>query len=167
MSVNTAAGSAIFIAPQTPSFVTLINNSASSDAAIISAAEALAWVEIGETEDLGEFGDEASEVTFTALSNRRTRKFKGTFNAGTVTVQTGSDPSDAGQAAMIAAFASDLDYPFKIALNDELTVSGTPTTLYFIGKVMSKRRNVGNVENVVRQSFPIGVNSKIVEDPAT
>jgi hypothetical protein len=167
MGVNTAAGSAIYIAPQTPSFVTLINNEASTDSAIITAAEALAWVEVGETEDLGEFGDEASEITFTALKNRRVRKFKGTFNGGTVTVQTGSDPEDEGQQAMIAAFASDLDYPFKIELNDQITEAGTPTILYFIGKVMSKRRNVGNVENVVRQSFPIGVNSKIVEDAAT
>lgn len=167
MSVSTAAGSAIFIGPQTPSFVTLINNAASSDAAIIIAGEAIAWVEVGEAEDLGEFGDEASEVTFTALSNRRVRKFKGTFNAGTVTVQCGSDPADAGQIAMIAAFNSDLDYPFKIELNDQLTEAGTPTILYFVGKVMSKRRNVGNVENVVRQSFPVGVNSKIVEDAAT
>jgi hypothetical protein len=167
MSVNTAAGSAIFVAPQSATFATLISNPASTDAAIITAAEALAFVEIGEAEDLGEFGDEASEITFTALSNRRVRKFKGTFNAGTITCQVGSDPSDAGQAAMIAAFASDLDFPFKVELNDQITVGGTPTILYFIGKVMSKRRNVGNVENVVRQNFPIGINSRIVEDPAT
>lgn len=167
MSVNTAAGSKFYIAPQTPSFVTLITDEASTDAAIITAAEALVWTEVGETEDLGEFGDEASEVTFTALGNRRTRKFKGTFNAGTVTVQAGSDPSDPGQLAMIAAFASDLDYPFKITLNDQLTLAGTPTTLYFVGKVMSKKRNVGNVENVVRQSYPVGINSEIIEDAAT
>ncbi|QIG67852.1 tail tube protein [Rhizobium phage RHph_Y52] len=167
MSVNTAAGSAVYIAPQTPSFVTLIDNPASTDSAIITAAEALTWTEVGETEDLGEFGDEASEITFTALSNRRVRKFKGTYNAGTITCTVGSDPADAGQQAMIAAFASDLDYPFKVTLNDKITLAGTPTTLYFTGKVMSKRRNIGNVENVVRQNFPIGINSKIVEDPAT
>jgi hypothetical protein len=167
MGVNTAAGSAIYIAPQTPSFVTLIENEASTAAAIITAAEALAWVEVGEAEDLGEFGDEASEITFTALKNRRVRKFKGTFNAGTITCTVGSDPTDAGQQAMIDAFASDLDFPFKVTLNDQLTITGTPTTLYFIGKVMSKRRNIGNVENVVRQNFPIGINSLIVEDAAT
>lgn len=167
MSVNTAAGSDFAIAPQTPSFVTLINDDASTEAAIILAAEALAWVSIGEVEDLGEFGDEASEITFTALKNRRVRKFKGTFNAGTITSVAGSDPSDAGQAAMIAAFASDLDYPFRVMLNDKITLGGTPTTLYFVGKVMSKRRNVGSVENVVRQNFPVGINSIIVEDAAT
>lgn len=164
MSVNTAAGSSIFIAPQA-GFAAI--DLTDPDADIITAFEALTWTEIGEVEDLGEFGDEASEITFTALSNRRVRKFKGTFNAGTVTVQAGSDPSDAGQAAMIAAFASDLDFPFKITLNDQITLAGDPTTLYFGGKVMSKRRNVGNVENVVRQNFPIGVNTKIYEVAAT
>lgn len=167
MSVNTAAGSTISIAPQTPSFVLLMTNPASTDAAIITAAEALTWTEIGEAEDLGDFGDEASEVTFTALSNRRVRKFKGTYNAGTITCQCGSDPADPGQLAMIAAFETDLDYPFRVALNDKLTVGGTPTILYFVGKVMSKRRNIGNVENVVRQSYPVGINSRIVEDEAT
>ncbi len=165
MAVNTAAGSTFAIGPQA-NFAD-VDWAEDTDNAIITAMELVTWVEVGEVEDLGEFGDEASEITFTALANRRTRKFKGTFNAGTVTVQAGSDPADAGQAAMIAAFDSDLDYPFRIQLNDQLTLAGSPTTLYFGGKVMSKRRNVGNVENVVRQSYPVGVNTRIVEDPAT
>lgn len=165
MAVNTAAGSTFAIAPQTG--MDGIDWVEDTDTTIITAMELLTWTEVGEVEDLGEFGDEASEITFTALANRRTRKFKGTFNAGTVTVQAGSDPADDGQAAMIAAFDSDLDFPFRIQLNDQLTLAGSPTTLYFGGKVMSKRRNVGNVENVVRQSYPVGVNTRIVEDPAT
>lgn len=167
MAVNTAAGTTFEIAPQTPSFVTLINNPASADSAIITAANLLSWTTVGEVEDLGEFGDEASEITFTALANRRVRKFKGTFDAGTVTVQAGSDPADAGQLAMIAAFASDMDYPFRVTLNDKITNVGTGTTLYFVGKVMSKRRNVGDVENVVRQNFPVGINTEIIEVAAT
>lgn len=165
MAVNTAAGSTFSIGPQGTYASTVDWSDSEED--IITAFEALVWTEVGEVEDLGEFGDEASEITFTALANRRTRKFKGTFNAGTVTVQAGSDPEDAGQLAMIAAFASDLDYPFRVTLNDQLTENGEPTTLYFGGKVMSKRRNVGNVENVVRQNFPVGINTEIIEVPAT
>lgn len=165
MAVNTAAGSTFAIGPQGTYASTVDWSDTEED--IITAFEALVWTEVGEVEDLGEFGDEASEITFTALANRRTRKFKGTFNAGTVTVQAGSDPEDAGQLAMIAAFASDLDYPFRVTLNDQLTENGEPTTLYFGGKVMSKRRNVGNVENVVRQNFPVGINTEIIEVPAT
>lgn len=165
MAVNTAAGATFAIAPQATYASTVDWSDAEAD--IADAFDALAWTLVGEVEDLGEFGDEASEITFTALANRRVRKFKGTFDAGTVTVQAGSDPADTGQLAMIAAFASDLDYPFRIVLNDKITTGGTGTTLYFGGKVMSKRRNVGNVENVVRQSFPVGINTEIIEVPAT
>jgi len=165
MAVNTAAGSTFAIGPQGTYASTVDWTDTESN--IIDAFEALVWTEVGEVEDLGEFGDEASEITFTALADRRTRKFKGTFNAGTITATAGSDPSDAGQAAMIAAFDSDLDYPFRVTLNDQLTLGGTPTTLYFGGKVMSKRRNVGNVENVVRQNYPVGINTRIIEVAAT
>ena len=165
MAVNTAAGSTFSIAPQ-GTYASTVDWS-ETEGEIVDAFEELVWTEVGEVEDLGEFGDEASEVTFTALSNRRVRKFKGTFDAGTITAVAGSDPADPGQLAMIAAFASDLDFPFRVMLNDQLTLGGTPTTLYFAGKVMSKRRNVGNVENVVRQSFPVGINTEIVEVPAT
>jgi hypothetical protein len=156
MAVNTAAGATLSIGPV-----------AAATIDTIAEFEALTFVEVGEVEDLGEFGDEASEITFTPLSERRVRKYKGSFNAGTMAVTCGSDPADVGQAAMIAAFASDLDYAFQVTLNDQLTLAGTPTILYYRGKVMSKRRNVGNVENVVRQSFNIGINSEILEDPAT
>lgn len=165
MAVNTAAGSTFSIGPQGTYASTVDWSKSESD--IIDAFEALVWTEVGEVEDLGEFGDEASEITFAALANRRVQKFKGTFDAGTVTVQAGSDPADAGQLAMIAAFASDLDFPFRVTLNDQLTLNGDPTTLYFGGKVMSKRRNVGNVENIVRQNFPVGINTEIIEVPAT
>jgi hypothetical protein len=157
MAVNTAAGSRLFIGP-VPA------------ASVDTAAEYAAltpYVEVGEVEDLGEFGDEAGSTTFTALGDRRVRKFKTTFDAGTMTVTCGSDPADAGQQAMIAALASDLDYSFKVVLNDEVTSDGDPTELYFKGKVMSKRRNVGNVENVVRQAFTVGINSEIYEVAAS
>jgi len=154
MTVNTAAQSRVYIGT-TANAQTLVNFQADT------------YTEVGEVEDLGEFGDEAEEITFTALADRRVRKFKGSFDAGTVTVQCGSDPANPGQLALIAALASDLDYNFKIELNDAVTLSGTPTTLFFRGKVMSKRRNVGNVSNIVRQNFNVGINSAILEQTAT
>lgn len=154
MTVNTAAESTISIGTTT---------SATNQ----SQFEADTYTAVGEVEDLGEFGDQASEVTFTALNNRRVRKFKGSFDAGTLTCVCGKDTADIGQDAMIAAFASDFDYNFRVILNDKLTTSGTGTTLYFRGKVMSKQDNVGAVDNIVRQTFNIGINSAIIEVPAT
>lgn len=154
MTVNTAAESRVFIGTTGQANSQLDYESDS-------------YIEVGEVEDLGEFGDTAEEVTFTALANRRTRKFKGAFNAGSMTVVAGSDPSDVGQAALLAAFDSDFDYNFKVTLNDEITPGGTPTTLFFSGKVMSKQRNIGQVNNIVRQTFIVGINSEILEVPAT
>lgn len=154
MGVNTAAESTFAIGTTT-------------QAANQAEFEADSYTDVGEVEDLGEFGDTAEEVTFTSLADRRVRKFKGSFDAGTVTITCGNDSGDAGQDAMIAAFASDDDYNFRIRLNDAGPGQTTPTTLYFRGKVMSKPKNVGNVSNVVRQMFTVGINSAIIEVPAT
>jgi hypothetical protein len=160
MSVNTAAGSRFFIG-------TTLAIDETSDATAKAAFATDTYEEVGEVEDLGEFGDEAGEAQFTSLADRRVRKFKTTFDAGMIPVVCGDDPSDAGQQAMVAAFASDLDYNFKILLNDQLTISGTPTVQYCRGKVMSKRRVVGTVTNVTRRRFSVGVNSEIYEIAAT
>lgn len=154
MTVNTAAESRVYIGT-------------TGRATNLGDYQADSYIEVGEVEDLGEFGDTAEEVTFTALANRRTRKFKGSFNAGTLTIIAGSDPADAGQQALLDAFDTDFDYNFKVTLNDEVTLGGTPTTMYFSGKVMSKTRNVGQVNNIVRQTFMVGINTEILEVQAT
>jgi hypothetical protein len=125
--------------------------------------QAESWVEVGEIEDLGELGDEAAAVTFASLSDGRMRKLKGVRDAGTQNIICGADASDAGQDLMIAAEGTPFDYAMKCVLNDPLTLGGTGTIQYYYGKVMSKRRNIGNVNNVVRHNFTVGVNSAIIE----
>lgn len=152
--INTAAGAKLFIA------------TTAGIPANLAAYQALTFVEVGEVEDLGEFGDESERVTFTALSDARTRKLKGPRDAGEQTIVVGDDMNDAGQIAMEAAEASPLDWPFKVQLNDAVTVGGDDSLHFFSGKVFSKRRNVGNVSNVVRRSFVIGINTEILStDP--
>lgn len=154
MAVQTAAGAKLYIGPA--------DDSASSSGDYIG----LSYDEVAEIEDIGEFGDSVNEVTFTALSDRRVRKFKGSFDAGTLELTLGRDPSDDGQGAMIDALASDDDYAFKVELNDA-EGSGDPTTFFFRGKVMSYTAQIGNTENVVRASASIAINSEIIEVPAT
>lgn len=154
MTVRTAAGSRLFIGP------------ANEVADTQEEFEALSpYVEVGEIEDLGEIGDTAGEVTFTELGNRRVRKLKGSFNAGSLNLVVGYDAGDAGQAAMLAAFPSDSDYAFKITLNDAVDEDSdaTPTTIFFRAKVMSKPLRIGAVENVVRRAFTLGINSEVIE----
>ena len=158
--INTASGAKLFIGGTTAI-------SGADAAAKILAYEALTWTGVGEIEDLGEFGDESEQVTFTSLADSRVRKLKGPRDAGAMTVVVGDDMLDAGQIAMEAAEASHLDYNFKVELNDAVTLGGDNSNHYFGGKVMSKRRNVGNASNVVRRNFAIGVNTEILStDPS-
>jgi hypothetical protein len=156
MSVNTASGAKLYIGGPN-----------SNRATVLGDYEADSYIEVGEIEDMGEFGDESSRITFTALSDGRTRKFKGPRDAGEQTIVVGDDPTDEGQIALEAAEAQPLDYDFKVVLNDRLTLGGENSNHFFIGKVFSKKRNVGNVSNVVKRSFIIGINSAITStDPS-
>lgn len=154
MTVNTAAGTRVYIGGTTPC-VTLV------------AYQALTWVEIGEVEDGGEFGDESSAVNFTALKDARTRKFKGPRDAGTMAISVGDDPNDVGQIALAAAEQSPLDYNIKVLLNDQITPTGHGSEHYFAGKIMSRRKNVGGVSNVVKGRYSVGINTGIVENLPT
>lgn len=130
--------------------------------------EADTYVEVGEIEDLGEFGDTFSSVTFTSLKNGRVRKYKGTADAGDLTLTVGLDNGDAGQKAVKVAHKdrSKGDYNIKITLNDG-DPTATPvvraTTFYMRGKVMNNTVAPGAADNVVRRNITIGINSDILE----
>jgi hypothetical protein len=156
MTVNTASGARLFIGTA---------NSNRNTALVDYQADS--YIEVGEVEDLGEFGDESDRINFTALSDGRTRKFKGPRDAGEMPIVVGDDPTDEGQIALEAAEASPLDFNFYVELNDAITLGGQNSKHYFIGKVFSKRRNVGNASNVVRRNFAIGLNSAVTDTDPT
>jgi len=118
--------------------------------------------EIGLIENFGEFGRQFEMVPFQAVSDGRTFKLKGGFNDGQMTLVVGQDLSDTGQAAMKAyADASNQNtYPFK------LTISGADAahdTYYFGALVMSWRVNLGSVNNAIRATAMLEVNTPIFE----
>jgi hypothetical protein len=156
MAIITASGTRLSIGPSVLETVD-------------SAAEfaPLAWVEVGLIETLGEVGDESAAVTFAAIGDGRIRKAKGARDAGTMAITCAHDPMDLGQSAMEAAEGTNLNYAFRLVLPDKPNATGTDTIMYFRGLVMSKRRNVGTNDNVVRRTYNLGVNSQIYEVPAT
>ena len=96
------------------------------------------------------------------------RKYKGTADAGDLTVTVGLDNGDAGQNAVKTAHKdrSKGDYNIKITLNDgdpDATPVVKPTTFYFRGKVMNNTVAPGAADNVVRRNVTIGINSDILE----
>jgi hypothetical protein len=127
---------------------------------------ALAWVEVGLVETYGEIGDEAAAVNFAAVGDGRVRKSKGARDAGTMALTVGHDPTDLGQMAMEAAEGTNKNYAFKMVLPDRPDEDGTDTVQYFRGLVMSRRRNIGGNDNVIRRTYAIAINTEIYEVPA-
>lgn len=129
------------------------------------------YVQVGEIEDLGEFGDTFSSVNFTALSDGRVRKYKGTADAGNMTLAVGFDSGDAGQQAVSSAHKDRTkgNYNVKVTLNDgdpTATPAILPTTFYFGVKVMNNTVAAGSADNVVRRNITLAINTDIIEIPA-
>lgn len=144
MAVMTSAGSTIEIGAALPT---------TYDQA---GYEAVVWTMIGEVTDLGEFGTEYNLVSHTSLGQRQTKKFKGSYNNGSLQLQMGRDTDNAGQAALQAALDSDASYPFSVTLQDG-------TKIYFTGKVMSYRTAVGSVDQITGATTTIEIDSDILE----
>ncbi len=148
----TASGTKIFIGPA----VTDTTDTAAEFAA-------LPWVEIGLVENLGEFGDQSAAVSGAVLGDGRTRKAKGARDAGDLSIVCFDGPDDLGQQAAVAAEATNNNFAFKVVYPNKLNPTGTDGIDYFRALVMSKRKNVGTNDNIMRRTFQVGINSKIIE----
>lgn len=155
MAISATAGKKIYIggklAAKTSNFV------AADFTAALASKVAIGWVE-----NLGTFGDEATEITFESIDTGRTQKLKGTRNAGNLALVIGYDPNDPGQVALLAAEKTPDDYAFEVEWNDAAG-GGQPTVRRFIGKVMTASEAYDTVNNVIRLNATIGINSNIVQ----
>lgn len=158
MAIGTAAGTKFYIGPAIVP---------GAEPANVAAYKALTYVEIGEVEDGGTFGDSASDVTFASLGDSRMRHLKGVFDAGAFDLVVGADAQDAGQTALGVALYDRRDFAVKVEYDDELTTGGTGTIEFFSAKVMGGARQVGSVDNVIRRTYSLGINTPILVDPAT
>lgn len=152
MPINTAAGTRLYIGPRLSAKLPALESAA------ITLLTGLTYVEVGELENIGDYGDEVGDVTFAALSDSRTRHLKGLADAGSVDLSIGFDVGDTGQLALVAAQKdrSQFDYPVKVVYVDGLVD-------YFAAKVMSSRKTVGGAEDVIKRTVTLGINSGIYE----
>ncbi len=150
MAIITASGTKLEIGP------------VASDS-VDTAAEYTAltpYVEVKKIESYGDYGDESAAVTFNAVGSGRIEKAKGSRDAGTLALTVGYVPDDPGQVAMEAAEKSINNYAFRVTYPDG-------SKQVFRGLVMSRRRNVGSADNVLKRTFNIGINSEILDLPAS
>jgi hypothetical protein len=151
--ITTASGAKIYIGPAVASTVDTL-----SEFTALSG-----WTEVGLVNNLGEYGDESSSVKFSVLNEGRTRKAKGTRDAGSMTLRVGRDTNDVGQAALVAAEATSNKFAFKIVYPDRLTPTGTDSMDYFRALVMSKKNGGGTSDDVLTKTFMLDIDSEIFE----
>lgn len=119
------------------------------------------WTEIGGTTNLGSAGDTSELITTNHIGEARTRKLKGTRNAGSMQVLIDLDYADAGQLALIAAEKTDDTYAFRITFNDA-PAGGTPSYRYFVALVMSAAEQLDEANNTTKLAVTLELDSNIV-----
>jgi hypothetical protein len=129
---------------------TTLGLSASAPATYDKAGyEALVFTTVGEVSDLGDIPSRIYElVTWQPIAERGMRKAKGGYQIGSQTITMGEDPSDAGQALLDAAIASDTVYSIKIA-HPELG------TIYARALVMGGTRSRGDVNSIATRQVTL------------
>lgn len=105
---------------------------------------------IGEIVDPGEFGPEYSITSHVPIDTRVAKKFKGTRDDGTMTLQLAMDRADEGQELLETALASDSAYSFKVLFSHG-------TIAYFQALVTSFRVATGNADAVVSASVTLAI----------
>lgn len=121
----------------------------------------VAWTEIGKVENLGSFGDVAEEVSANLIGEGRTIRQKGTRNAGAMELVALIDHADVGQAALLAAEATSLNYAFRVVFNDA-PAAGTPSERRFVAMVMSAQEELGEANSFAKLNATLAINSNIV-----
>lgn len=122
-----------------------------------SGFSALTYTAAGEITDVGEYGKEYALVTHTPIADRKTYKFKGSYNNGSLSLQMASYPADSGQAILITGLDSDASISFKIThQNGDVD--------YFTGKIMSYRVSVGGADAIKMATVAVEIDSDIVAD---
>ncbi|MEF2071905.1 hypothetical protein [Consotaella aegiceratis] len=118
-------------------------------------------VEIGGATNLGSAGDTSSLITSEHIATVRTRKMKGTRDAGSMEILCDFDYSDPGQLALIAAEKTPYSYAFRITFSDAPS-GGTPSERYFVALIMKVEEQMSEANNTVKLATTLEIDSNIV-----
>lgn len=144
MAIQTTAGATFKLSAGVP---------ATFDAAGFAA---LTYTLIGEVTDMGGVGKTYNIVNHNPISNRRTRKLKGSYDPGDITLQYARDFADAGQDLLYAASNSDSPYAVEITLQDG-------SKMYFTALVASYKTTMGSVDQIVAGEALLTLQTDVIE----
>lgn len=124
------------------------------------------YVEVGEIADGGTFGRQYESIKANSLGNRGTRKAKGNYDDGTMSLTLNFDGEDLGQVQLDEAVDSDEYYQFKVVLNDARLPNTVGTTYTFEALVMGKPTVIGTSTGVLQATVSLEINSGSMEKTA-
>ncbi len=120
---------------------------------------ALSYTEVGEVTDIGTFGKDYTLVTHNPVGDRKTYKFRGTYNNGSLALKMAKATlanTDAGQVIAATVAGADTSASFKITAQDS-------SDSFFTGKIMSIMTAVGGPNSMLGSEIKIEIDSDIVE----
>lgn len=128
-----------------------------------AALAADTYVRIGGVRSIGGFGDTAQVITVDEVEDGRTRKAKGTRNAGTMELLCSYLVDDEGQIAMDEAAEGDDAMNIRVELPRP---GGTFAVHYISALVMSNNLGLGGPNDTQTKTFTLEVDEKpIVVEP--
>jgi hypothetical protein len=127
---------------------------------------AVTWIEVKKWTQMGPYGDSAQLITTDLIGEGRTKKMKGTKNAGSMANVFATDTTDGGQVKVIAASKVLDNYAFKVELNDKTGAQVNNSLREFYGLVMQAQEAGGGANTVQTLNATVEINSNIVSTPA-
>lgn len=119
------------------------------------------WIEVKKWTSMGAYGDSAQLITTDLIGEGRTKKQKGTKNAGSMANVFATDTTDAGQQKMLVAAQSYDNYAFKIEMNDKGALTNN-SIREFYGLVMQAQQAGGGANTIQSLNATVEINSNIV-----
>lgn len=121
---------------------------------------ALSYTEVGEVENLGEFGGTSSITNFTPLATGVVKKRKGSIDYGTITASIGRLVGDAGQGVLKLGF----DGAAKYTVHSFKIVSSDGAIAYFTGVISSFTKSVNDANSVNMVNCNIELDNTVISD---
>ena len=111
-----------------------------------------------EATNVGEYGREYNVVRVVNLADGATRKFKGSYDNGTVQVETLFDSSDPGQSLLEIAEKSTATFAFRVSLPG----GASAEDFYFEGLVTSVKRIPGGPDDAIMLRVTVEIDHRSI-----
>jgi len=140
MTAITAAGTTLAVSLDYPATISAY------------AFSELDFVSVGEVVDPGSIGRVYAPVQHSPVGNAATRKLKGSYDDGSMSVQLAYAPGDPGQAILASALDDDDPYPFALTMPDG-------SIKYFLAQILSAPVAPGSVDSIVSSTADLSIRS--------